>query len=76
MRIFGNERRATQMARRIRTQQNLSAMMRMMMNSVMERVLDVELDVHLGRRKLATQADTASPVTETQAPEGAASNRE
>ena len=64
------------MAGQIRTQQDLSAMMRMMMNSVMERVLDVELDVHLGRRELAIQADTASPVTETQAPEGAASNRE
>lgn len=64
------------MAGQIRTQQDLSAMMRMMMNSVMERVLDVELDVHLGRRKLVTPADTASPITETQAPEGAASNRE
>jgi transposase-like protein len=70
------EELATQMAGQIRTQQDLSAMMRMMMKSVMERVLDAELDVHLGRRKVATQEDTARPVTATQTPAESASNSE
>jgi putative transposase len=52
------------MAGQIRTQQDLSAMMRMMMKAVMERALDAELDVHLGRRKVAVSSDaTASAAT-------------
>ena len=54
------EELATPMAGQIRTQQDLSAMMRMRMKSVMERVLDAELDVHLGRRKLAATDEAAS----------------
>jgi putative transposase len=52
---------ATEFANRVRTIEDLSDLMRLMMKSGLERMLNTELDVHLGRKSTAA---AEAPVAE------------
>jgi transposase-like protein len=65
------EKLAEEMAGRIGTAEDLSAMMRLMAKSVIERVLDAEMDLHLGRPKGSGTATSGGDGSAGQRPQAA-----
>lgn len=55
------EQLAEEIAGEARTQQDVTALMQLMMKSALQRMLDTELDVHLGRRDQPESAAEQSP---------------
>ena len=73
------EQLATEFAGQARTVEDLNGLMRLMMKSALERMLNTELDVHLGRKRLSSDAEQppeqARILEEPGAPEGGSGKR-